>query len=106
MPTYHVLASIKIDHPELRGPSYAEVAPGTSSPFNHLGLSHRAAVALYEDIRAGAYDFGSEFVREVWVVRETAHALGYRHACVRRKVIRDRVVAGGREVEEVGARPH
>lgn len=66
---YRVSFTIIVDHPELRGPSFAPVAPGTRIHTSETFTSQGAAVRYFDGILDGEADFASEYVSKVGVNR-------------------------------------
>jgi hypothetical protein len=70
---FNVRAVTVVDHPELRNDSYAPVKPGHVIVNNAKYTSRRAAVAFFQELLAGEWDFGSEYVRSVEVTEHFPH---------------------------------
>lgn len=66
---YIVRIRTTVDAPERRGDSYPKVSPGHHCNWTMTFDKQRGAVALYRDVLAGEYDFGSEFVSLVVVLQ-------------------------------------
>lgn len=86
VPVYEVRYTITIDAPELRGPTYPTVAPGTKSSWVERFTSCGRAVHRFDYLRAGNDDFSSEYVTRVAVIRRD----GERTRTIRREVRRTR----------------
>ena len=92
MTTYRLRMTIQIDHPELRGPSFAPVAPGSYSPWTLTFRALDPAIQEWERILAGGEDYGSEYVRVLELVRDNP-SCWWRPTTVRRSIHRDRKAA-------------
>ncbi|TXH56153.1 MAG: hypothetical protein E6Q97_06985 [Desulfurellales bacterium] len=66
---YEVEFFILVDHPEKRDASYRPVEPGTMVRTVWEYPTQSRAVAVFDSICRGDYDFGSEYVTKVRVLR-------------------------------------
>lgn len=86
---YEVEFFILVDHPEKRNASFRPVEPGTLVRTVWEYPTQSRAVAVFDSICRGDWDFGSEYVVKVRVLRIPQHA-GWH--TVRKWVERQRVV--------------
>jgi hypothetical protein len=86
-PVYEVRFVIRVDHPEVRGPTYPAVPEGHRIPSVWQYTTQADAVRVFTGMLEGREDYGSEFVcsAEVVALRETASP-----RTVRRRVERTR----------------
>jgi hypothetical protein len=84
---YEVRYTLVIDRPELRDASFRPVAPGTRTVLTWCYTSQTAAVRMFEEMRAGRWDFASEYIAGVSVEQRRPHAS---RRTVRRRVERVR----------------
>lgn len=66
---YEVRFTITVDRPELRGPTFKAVEAGLKIPTMYGYANYSAAVRAYEACRKGEWDFYSEYVSLLEVVR-------------------------------------
>lgn len=67
---YQLVFALVIDHPELRSPSMDKsIPPGKVQWTRWNYSSQKAAVSDYEGMLAGEFDFASEFIRSVEVIK-------------------------------------
>lgn len=66
---FEVRWTITVDRPELRGPTFAAVAPGHKISQRIVTDSQPSAVRVFEGLLEGSEDFASEFVSSVEVVQ-------------------------------------
>lgn len=78
-----------VDHPEKRDASYRPVEPGTMVRTVWEYPTQSRAVAVFDSICRGDYDFGSEYVMKVRVMAKRASASA---RLVRKWVERERSV--------------
>lgn len=71
---YEVEFFTLVDHPEKRNASYRPVEPGTLIRTVWKYTTQSRAVAEFDSICRGDYDFGSEYVMKVRVLAERPHA--------------------------------
>lgn len=84
---YRVRFTTLVDRPELRGPSYPVVAAGTKIHYEEFCTSYNRAIARFEELVRGEFDFSSEFNSKVSVDRVMHHGSG---RTVRAQVTRTR----------------
>lgn len=88
---YVVTYATVVDHPEHRDASYPVVRPGHVIAGRSVCDTQRNAVGLFDAMVAGEWDFESEFVRAVSVLRVSIDAYGLeRSVVVRKRVERER----------------
>lgn len=85
---YEVWFVLLVDRPELRGPSYTPVAPGTRFGQTERFATCGQAVRFHDRLLAGEYDFASEIVVKSQVVSYQGRKGSPR--TVRRQVTRTR----------------
>ena len=71
--SYTVEMVLVVDRPDLRDASFAPVPAGTRVRQSWRYATQAAAVAEFERVLAGEYDFDSEYVARVWVLRHENH---------------------------------
>lgn len=86
---YEVRFTITVDAPDRRGPSFPEVAAGTKIQMAWSYPTQRQAVHVFDAIRNGEHDFGSEYVSSAEVVRIAGE---WKISTVRRSVSRKRAI--------------
>jgi hypothetical protein len=97
---YEVRITTIVDAPERRGPSYRPVAPGTPIHITERFATQRRAVSFYNEIMAGEWDFGSEYVSRIQALKMRPNRSP---RVVRRTHCRARTAAGVQTVEILGA---
>ena len=66
---FRVSIVVKVDRPELRGASYAPVAPGTRVLCVEYHATQTEAISSFEAVLRGTWDFSSEYAASVQVDR-------------------------------------
>lgn len=84
---FYLEAAIKVDRPEMRGPTYTPVERGAILVYQERFAKQSDAVARFQQMLDGNWDFKSEYVKWVQVTKDLPTG-GYRW--VRRQVSRSR----------------
>jgi hypothetical protein len=70
---FYVRFTTTVDRPELRGPSFLTVAPGTKVPNEMYFPTQAGAVMMFESLMAGEYDFPGEYVSSASVEQRNSY---------------------------------
>lgn len=97
---YEIRITTIVDAPERRGASYRPVAPGTPIHITERFATQRRAVAFYNEIVSGEWDFGSEYVSRIQALKMRPNRSP---RVVRRTQVRARTARGVETVEVLGA---
>ena len=85
---YTVHIYTRVDRPELRGATLPAVEAGRVICQTYSYRTACRALGELARIKAGEWDFDSEYVCRTWVTSTTLHATGERYRTVRRPLVR------------------